>query len=103
MHTCKLLNITITAANIDDPRKSPVGDFARKPLPALLGEAFGKVIADKGYVSNKLSALLLEQGIELITKVRKNMKEQELSSANKFLLRKRAIIESVIDQLAKVP
>ena len=89
----ELLNITITAANTDD----------RKPLPALLKEAFGKVIADKGYVSTKLSALLLEQGIELITKVRKNMKEQELSSADKFLLRKRAIIESVIDQLAKVP
>ncbi|MBC7805343.1 MAG: IS982 family transposase [Akkermansiaceae bacterium] len=88
----ELLNITITAANTDD----------RKPLPALLREAFGKVIADKGYVSKKLSALLLEHGIELITEVRKNMKEQELSSADKFLLRKRAIVESVIDQLKNI-
>ena len=30
------------------------------------------------------------------------MKEQELSSADKFLLRKRAIIESVIDQLKNI-
>lgn len=88
----ELLNINITAANVDD----------RRPLPALLEEVFGKVIADKGYLSKNLSALLLEQGIELITKVRKNMKEQELSSANKFLLRKRAIIESVIDQLKNI-
>ena len=88
----ELLNITITAANTDD----------RKPLPALLVAAFGKVIADEGYVSKKLSALLLERGVELITKVRKNMKEQDLSSADKFLLRKRAIIESVIDQLKNI-
>lgn len=88
----ELLNITITAANVND----------RQPLPSLLDEIFGKVIADKGYLSKDLYALLLEQGIELITKVRKNMKEQELSSANKFLLRKRAIIESVIDQLKNI-
>lgn len=88
----ELLNITITAANVDD----------RKPLPALLEEMFGKVIADKGYLSKKLSALLSEQGIELITKVRSNMKEQELPSADKFLLRKRAIVESVIEQLKNI-
>ena len=88
----ELLDITITAANVDD----------REPLPGLLEGMFGKVIADKGYVSQKLAALLLGQGIELITKVRKNMKERELSSADKFLLRKRAIIESVIDQLKNI-
>lgn len=88
----ELLNITITAANVDD----------RKPLPSLLNEMFGKVIADKGYLSKKLSALLLEQGMELVTKARNNMKERELSSADKFLLRKRAIVESVIDQLKNI-
>jgi transposase len=88
----ELLNITITTANTDD----------RKPLPDLLKEMFGKVIADKGYLSKKLSALLSERGVELITKVRSNMKEQDLSSADKFLLRKRAIVESVIDQLKNI-
>lgn len=88
----ELLNITITAANVDD----------RKPLPALIKEVFGKLIADKGYVSKKLSALLSKYGIELVTKIRKNMKERELSGTDKFLPRKRAIVESVIDQLKNI-
>lgn len=87
-----LLNITVTPANTDD----------RKPLPDLLTDIFGKLIADKGYLSKNLSASLLQQGIELITKRRKNMEEQSLSMMDAFLLRKRAIIESVIDQLENV-
>lgn len=88
----ELLNITITPANTDD----------RKPLPALLTGMFGKVVADKGYLSKNLSALLLEQGMELVTKVRKNMPEPERSPADKYLIRKRAIIESVIDQVKNI-
>jgi hypothetical protein len=68
----------------------------------LLTDIFGKLIADKGYLSNKLSRLLSEQGIALITKTRKNMKEQPLLPFDAFLLRKRAIIESVIDQLKNI-
>ena len=85
-------NSTVTTANTDD----------RKPLPALLKEMFGKVIADKGYISKAISALLLEQGMELVTKVRKNMPEPERSEADAPLLRKRAIIETVIDQLKNI-
>jgi len=88
----ELLNTRLTTADTDD----------RRPLPDLLKECFGKIIADKGYLSQKLTELLRDEGIELITKVRKNMKMQELSEANAFLLRKRAIIESVIDQLKNI-
>lgn len=63
---------------------------------------FGKVIADKGYLSKALSALLLEQGVELVTKVRKNMPEPERSEADAFLLRKRAIVETVMDLLKNI-
>lgn len=88
----ELLNITVTTGNTDD----------RKPLPTLLKEMFGKVIADKGYISKALSSLLLKQGLELVTKVRKNMPEPKRSDADAFLLRKRAIIETVIDQLKNI-
>jgi hypothetical protein len=92
LHTCKLLNITLTAANKDD----------RKPLPGLLAGIFGKLIADKGYLSRPLTESLREQGVELVTKVRKNMEQPQLTVMNAYLLRKRAIIESVIDQLKNI-
>jgi hypothetical protein len=88
----ELLNITLTAANKDD----------RKPLPGLLAGIFGKLIADKGYLSRPLTESLREQGVELVTKVRKNMEQPQLTVMNAYLLRKRAIIESVIDQLKNI-
>jgi hypothetical protein len=42
---------------------------------------------------------LLEQGIELITKVKKNIKEKFFPILDKILLRKRAVIEFVNDEL----
>lgn len=92
----ELVNITATTAN--QAKRSFCRTDDRKPLPELLKECFGRLIADKGYLSQKLTQLLSERSIELITKVRKNSKEQKLSETNAFLLRKRAIIESVIDQ-----
>ncbi len=54
-----------------------------------------------------LSQALAEQlfttrGILLITKLRKNMRERVLAATDKLLLRKRAIIESVNDQLKHI-
>jgi IS5 family transposase len=88
----ELLNVTLTAGNTDD----------RKPLPGLLGAVSGRLVADKGYLSRDLSESLREKGIELITKARKNMEQPQLTVMNAFLLRKRAIIESVIDQLKNI-
>jgi len=77
-----------------------VGD--RTPVPKLLKALSGKVFGDKGYISEALTASLLPTGVELITKVRKDMKPQMLSSLDKMLLRKRAIIENVIDQMKNI-
>ncbi len=65
-------------------------------------DIFGKLFGDKGYISKALSDLLFQDGIQLITKVRKNMKGQNLSQSDKILLRKRAIIESVNDELKNI-
>ncbi|AMA42134.1 Transposase DDE domain protein [Piscirickettsia salmonis] len=36
----------------------------------------GKIIGDKGYISQKLFDQLYEKGLQLITKIRKNMKNK---------------------------
>ena len=46
--------------------------------------------------------LFTTQGLLLITKLRKNMRERVLAASDKLLLRKRAIIESVNDQLKNI-
>src|SRR5215207_1718646 len=89
----ELLTFTLTPGNVDD----------RKPVPQLAKRLFGKLIGDKGYLSNPLLKLLhTEFGIKLITARRKNMKARELPLLDKLLLRKRAIVETIIDQLKNI-
>jgi len=89
----ELLGVAFSAGNVDD----------RVPLPALCRRLFGKLFGDKGYLSATLSALLLDQfGVQLITKLRKNMKNRLLPLMDKLLLRKRSIMETIIDQLKNI-
>ncbi len=89
----ELLACQITPGNVDD----------RTPVPALCKRLFGKLIADRGYVSQPLFEQLLDSfSVQLITKLRKNMKNRLLPWMDKLLLRKRAIIESVVDQLKNI-
>lgn len=87
-----LLAWHITPGNVDD----------RRPVPKLARQLWGKLFGDKGYLSNPLSIILREQNIELVTKLKKNQKNKFLAFADKVLLRKRAIIESVFDQLKNI-
>ena len=89
----ELLNITLTPGNLDD----------RTPVPQLLQQLFGKVFADKGYVSQKLAKQLLKTaGIQLITKLKRNMKQRLIPLSDRLMLRKRALIETIIDQLKNI-
>ncbi|ALT18466.1 transposase [Piscirickettsia salmonis] len=45
---------------------------------------------------------LYEKGLQLITKIRKNMKNKLMPIIDKILLRKRGVIESVFDQLKNI-
>jgi len=87
----ELLSFYLTKGNIDD-RNIEV-------MTTMTKEIFGKLFGDKGYISQALSELLFQDGIQLITKVRKNMKKQNLSDVDAILLRKRALVESVNDEL----
>jgi hypothetical protein len=88
----ELLGVRLTPGNCDD----------RRPVPALVKDLRGRLVGDKGYISGALTALLCEQGLRLVTKVKSNMRQKFLPVFDKLLLRKRAIIETVIDQLKNI-
>lgn len=89
----ELLNLCITPGNIDD----------RKPVRGLLKLLFGKVFADRGYVSQALAQHLLSQhGIEFFAKPKRNMKNCLMRWTDKLWTRKRCIIETIIDQLKNI-
>jgi hypothetical protein len=75
----------------------------RKPVPRLVRRLFGRLFGDKGYISAPLAEqLFLEQGLRLITKLRKNMRNILMPIADHVLLRKRALIETIFNQLKNV-
>ena len=83
----EILSFCLTSGNVDD-RNEAVMD-------SLTKEIFGKLFADRGYISQKLFEKLLERDITLVTRAKKNMK-------NKLMLRKRTVIESVNDFLKNI-
>ena len=87
----ELVGASISKGNVDD-RNLDV-------LEGVLENVSGKLYADKGYISKKLFEHLYEQGITLVTNVKKNMKNRLIPIMDKLLLRKRSVIETVNDQL----
>lgn len=71
----------------------------QKPLPKLATGITGKLFGDKGYISQKLSDLLHQQGIQLITRIRKDMKNKLMPIEDKILLCRRMLIETVFQLL----
>jgi hypothetical protein len=88
----ELLAVRLTPGNTED----------RRPVPALVKQLWGKLIGDKGYICGALTTLLCGQGVQLVTKIKSNMRQKFLPMFDKLLLRKRALIETVIDQLKNI-
>ncbi len=88
----ELLSLRLTPGNVDD----------RRPVPKLVKDLFGKLFGDKGYISQPLFETLYDERVQLVTRLRKKMKNRLISIFDKIMLRKRAIIESVIDQLKNI-
>jgi hypothetical protein len=90
----EILNFAITRANVDD----------REPLKNenFLKAVFGKLFADKGYISEKLAEILFVNDIHLITNIRNNMKNSLMTLHDKITLRKRSVIETVNDELKNI-
>ena len=90
----EILDFIITPGNIDDCK--PLFDIN------LHKRIFGKLFGDKGYISKDLFEQLFIDGVHLITKIKKNMKNSLMLLQDKIALRKRALIETVNDELKNI-
>ena len=88
----ELLSWSLTPGNTDD----------RTPLEEMTKNIFGDMYGDKGYISQALFEKLFARGLRLVTRLKKNMKNKLISNFDKAMLRKRALIESVNDQLKNI-
>jgi len=84
----EVLDFAITSGNIVDNNT--------EIIEKLMQNIHGKVYGDKGYLLNSdLFQKLYCQGIHLVTKIRKNMKNKLMDIGDKIMLKKRGVIESV--------
>ena len=90
----EILSFCLTSGNVDD-RNEAVMD-------SLTKEIFGKLFADRGYISQKLFEKLLKKDITLVTRAKKNMKNKLMNLYDRLMLRKRTVIESVNDFLKNI-
>ena len=85
----ELIRLRLTPGNIDD----------RTPMPDLCEGLFGQLYADKGYIAHWLTETLAEQNLQLITPLKKRMKPVPRTDFEKAILQRRALIETVFDEL----
>ena len=93
--TGEIVDFMITPGNVDD----------RKPLKmeGFIKKLFGKLFGDKGYIGKELFTQLFFRGVHLVTKLKRNTKSKAITPVmDAILLRKRAICETIIDQLKNI-
>lgn len=84
-HLGDIVNFSITSGNVSDANK-----FLLKKITKGL---HGKLVCDRGYIGAEKT--LAGKNIQVIHKIRKNMKNVLMNFFDKMLLRKRGIIETV--------
>ena len=90
----EIIQWQLTPGNVDDRAPLKDSEFTEK--------LFGKLFADRGYISQDLFEKLFVDDIHLVTKIKKNMKNSMMNLHDKILLRKRSVIETVNDELKNV-
>src|SRR5699024_7831059 len=66
-------------------------------------DIFGKVYGDKGYIiRGSVFEKLFYDGVHLVAMIRKNMKNKLMRAYDKIMLRKRRVIECVMDGLKNI-
>ncbi len=90
-----VIDFLLMLGTVDDRRPLRHKNFTKRLWVKLYG--------DKGYISKELFENLFANGIHLVIKLRKNMKSKALTPMmDAILLRKRAIAETIIDQLKNI-
>ena len=90
----EILNFVVTKANVDDRNEDVI--------KVLTEKLFGKLYADKEYISANLFGQLWDNGVHIVTGIKSNMKNKLMPIYDKIMLRKRSVIESVNDMLKNV-
>jgi Transposase DDE domain len=88
----EVLGLSLSPGNTDD----------RRPVARLVRQLWGKLFGDRGSISPELFEQLWSDGLPLITKLKRNMKNKLMPLWDKLLLRKRALMECVNDQLKNI-
>ncbi len=88
----EILSFLLTTGNVADVT------VLEKLAQGIVGKLFG----DMGYISSKVGKKFFEQGLQLFTNLRSNMKQKLIPLRDKLLLRKRFIIETINDQLKNI-
>jgi hypothetical protein len=84
--------LRVTPGHVDD----------RRPVESLATGLDGQLFGDRGSISQALHALLLGQGLAVLTKIRQNMKNRLMHLWDKLLLHKCTLIETINDQLKNI-
>lgn len=87
----ELMKFYVSSGNISDANA--------KVLHLLTKDLFGWLFGDKGYLLNEAKRTLIERDglLKVFSKSRKNMKKQNIPVEASLWIRKRGVIESVID------
>lgn len=84
----EILDFVITAGNIADNNETVIRSMTKR----LHGKTFG----DRGYLLRpKLFQKLYQKDVHMITKIRENMVNKLMLFADKLMLRRRGLIETV--------
>lgn len=90
----EIISFFFSPGNTDD-RDERIFNLFKKKL-------FGKLYADKGYVSANLFNMLFNDGVHIVTGLKANMKNRLMSVYDRIMLRKRSVIESINDELKNI-
>jgi hypothetical protein len=85
----EIVRLVITAGNVDD----------RAPVRSMVKGIKAKLIGDKGYICQQLFEDLLQKGVTLITRIKKNMKNRLIDMTDKMMLLKRSFVETIFSSM----
>lgn len=90
----ELVQAFLTPGNVSDGSEATI----KRLFKGIKGVAF----ADKGFIHQKAFEALLEGGLKLVTSIRSTMKNKVMILQEKLLLKKRGMVEAVIDILKSI-
>jgi hypothetical protein len=85
----EIVKMVITPGNVDD----------RAPVSNMIKNLFGKLFGDRGYISKEKFKSWLDQGVQVVTGIKKNMKNILMNLGDKVLLRRRGFLETIFSSI----